>query len=138
MFGFSSEATAEEIVTSRRLISHASRFMDAMRAAVEHLCGAGAHEEPLDRLLAPVFINLGKHHVHFTGLDDSYFAVFSGAMMYVWRETLGDRFTGEVRAAWSRLFDFILQHLEFGYHLAVEDRRDEDTAAAAAAVVVGH
>ena len=44
-------------------------------------------------------------------------------MMYVWREMFGpESFTPTVRAAWSRLFDYMLQHLKGGFLQAQQER----------------
>ena len=118
VFGFGPDQSGRDIVNHPRLVGHASRFMEALESAVSNL-------DALDEIVAPVFINLGKHHVNFQNIDGEFFGVFSGAMMFAWREAMGSKFTAEVRSAWSRLFDFVLQHLRFGYHLEMEDRRNK-------------
>ena len=52
-----------------------------------------------------------------------YFDLFCGAMMYVFREDLGDTFTPDTRTAWSCLFDYLLQHMKFGWELAIAEKR---------------
>lgn len=114
VFGFGPGMSGVEIVSHPRLVHHASRFMEAVQVAVQHL-------DELDTVVSPVFINLGKRHVYFKDINADYFNVFSGAILYTWRQALGDRFSAEVRSAWSRLFDFIIQHLRFGYELELDD-----------------
>jgi len=116
VFGFGSAMSGAQIVNHPRLVQHASRFMEAMQVAVQHL-------DELDTVVSPIFINLGKRHIYFEGINADYFNVFSGAILYTWRQVLGERFSAEVRSAWSRLFDFVIQHLRFGYELELNDNR---------------
>lgn len=118
VFGFGPEMPGAEIVSHPRLVQHASRFMEALQVAVQHL-------DELDTVVSPVFINLGKRHIYFKDINADYFNVFSGAILYTWRQALGERFNAEVRSAWSRLFDFIIQHLRFGYELELGDNESK-------------
>lgn len=59
----------EELPNNASFRSHASRFMQAMGAAVEQL-------EDLEGSFGPLLIGLGKRHVHFTGFKPSYWDFF--------------------------------------------------------------
>lgn len=117
VFNIDSDLDGEGVSRDPVLTRHATRFMHAIGSAIDNL-------DDLETSVAPTFISLGKHHLKFDGLKDEYFDVFSGAMMYVWRESFGDGFTPEIRTAWSRLFDFILQHLKLGRQIASKEDKD--------------
>lgn len=102
---------ASDLVKSEYLQLHVTKFMQAVQCSVENL-------NDLDTVVAPIFTNLGRHHTHLPSLHQEYFSVFSGALMFAWRTNIGEeKFTREVRTAWSRLFDYMLQHLAFGYRM---------------------
>ncbi|ELT94578.1 hypothetical protein CAPTEDRAFT_144794, partial [Capitella teleta] len=112
-FGFPASPIpdAYELSRASNLRDHVTRFMQAVGWSVQHM-------DDLDTVTT-VFVNLGKRHIHLKSLEPDFFRVFSGALMYVWRSTIGpDLFTAEVRGAWCKLFEFMLQHLAHGYNQA--------------------
>lgn len=52
--------------------------------------------------------------------------------MYTWHTNMGQAFTDEIRGGWSRLFDYMLQHMRFGFIAALADKEEEEAAEAAA------
>ena len=52
--------------------------------------------------------------------------------MYTWHTNMGRAFTDEIRGAWSRLFDYMLQHMRFGFMAALAEKQAEEEAEAAA------
>ena len=52
--------------------------------------------------------------------------------MYTWHTNMGSAFTDEIRGAWSRLFDYMLQHMRFGFMTALAEKQAEEEAEAAA------
>ncbi len=117
VFGYCESDSVGMMSSCQRLQAHAQRFMQSIEYSVGHL-------DELASQVSPVFVNLGKRHIFFRGLDPNFFNVFSGAMMWVWRHDLGDNFTPEVRAAWSRLFDYLLQHLRHGLEVAIANSKE--------------
>ncbi|KAI0234573.1 hypothetical protein LSAT2_015174 [Lamellibrachia satsuma] len=101
----------KELADKDALQMHALRFMQAIDTAVEDL-------DDLDRQVAPMFVNLGRRHIHFKGLEEGDFDGFTGAIMYVFSQDIGDNFKPDVRIAWGRLLDFLILHLKFGFVMA--------------------
>jgi len=54
----------------------------------------------------------------FQGLEEGDFNGFTGAILYVFNQDMGESFTPDVRVAWSRLIDFLIQHLKHGFVMA--------------------
>ena len=43
---------------------------------------------------------------------------FTGAILYVFNQDMGESFTPDVRVAWGRLLDYLIQHLKHGFVMA--------------------
>lgn len=54
--------------------------------------------------------------------------MFGRALMHTWHTDMGQAFTYEIQDSWNRLFDYILQHMRFGYTKALEEKRAEEEA----------
>ncbi|XP_006823444.1 neuroglobin-like [Saccoglossus kowalevskii] len=108
------DKTGEELLKDLNFKGHASRFMQSVGAAVDNL-------DNLETSLAPLLMNLGKSHNHFSGFELNYFDSFTGAMLHVWELELQDRFTPEVMEAWKLVFDYMMGKMKDGYIT----RRDE-------------
>lgn len=93
---------------------HASRFMQAVGAAVDNI-------DDWDASLSPLLIGLGKQHITFTGFKPEYFDAFTEAMMYVWEQTLGTKFNDITRDSWRTVFEFIMSTLKEGYEIAINE-----------------
>ena len=87
---------------------HATHFMQAIGAVVDNL------DDP-ETKLTPLLLSLGEQHSKTRGFGIQYFEVFIRCLILVWEERLGCAFTPEVRAAWEKLFVFMLMTLREGY-----------------------
>jgi hemoglobin-like flavoprotein len=97
-----------ELSTNPYFRGHATHFMQAISAAVDNL-------DDLDTKLTPLLLAFGEQHGQTRGFGIQYFEVFTQCLVLVWEERLGDKFTPKVRAAWEKLFVFILMTLREGY-----------------------
>ncbi len=100
--------THEQLVNNPVFKGHASRFMQAVGAVVDHI------DDP-EGGLSQLLRELGEQHVNFFGFDQLYFQRFSESMMYVWTNELGNKLTPGVRLAWQAVFDFIMTKMREGY-----------------------
>lgn len=89
-------------------IGHASRFMQAVGAVVDNIDNYQAK-------LAPLLNNLGRRHVYFKGFKPGYFNDFEEAILQVFAEDLGTKFTPLTKEAWRLVFKFILMELKRGF-----------------------
>ena len=87
---------------------HATHFMQAISAVVDNL-------DDLETNLTPLLLALGEQHSKTRGFGIQYLEVFTHCLILVWEERLGCAFTPEVRAAWEKLFVFMLMTLREGY-----------------------
>jgi hemoglobin-like flavoprotein len=87
---------------------HATHFMQVINELVDNL-------DDLDTNLTPLLLALGEQHSQTQRFGIQYFEVFAQCLIIVWEERLGDEFTPEVRAAWEKLFVFMLMTLREGY-----------------------
>ncbi|XP_006822018.1 neuroglobin-like [Saccoglossus kowalevskii] len=94
---------------------HSSRFMQSVGAAIDNL-------NDLDNALRPLLVKLAKTHVRFKGFKPDYFDAFEEAMLSVWQEELGQRFTTEVEESWKLLFFYIKDCLKEGYDIAMNEK----------------
>lgn len=106
----------EALLKNPNFKGHASRFMQAVGAVVEHIDSPDT--------LSPVLVSLGQRHVTFSGFTPAYFAAFTEGMMSIWAQELGKTFTEEVSEAWKTVFDFIMSSLQDGYLLTTAEGCD--------------
>ena len=114
LFPFS-DIEGDELLRNVQFKGHASRFMQAVGAAVDHI-------DDLDGGLSPLLDGLGRQHVLFTGFKAEYFSTFKEAILFTWQQDLKRRFTDEAQAAWNKVFDFIIVKLQDGYNNEKEQR----------------
>lgn len=100
--------------SSAELRCHAFRFMQAVGATIENI-------DDLENKMSDALLTLGKQHVNFTGFKPIYIQTFYNAILKVWQESLGIRYTTESANAWSRLLRYVMEKLEKGYHIAVKE-----------------
>ena len=105
----------EDLLRDANFKGHASRFMQAVGAAVDNI-------DNLDGALAPLLIGLGKQHIHFRGFKPDYWDAFREAILFVWEMDLGDKFNEQTRDAWVAVFGFIMVKLKEGYKKAKDER----------------
>ncbi|KAK2183683.1 hypothetical protein NP493_300g03003 [Ridgeia piscesae] len=119
---FRLQDVANENVTSHpKMMMHAVRFIQSIEVAVDHM-------DALDEIVAPVFVNLGRRHLHYKNLLEDQFSMFSHGVLYSWHSALEHVFKAEVQSAWNQLFEFIVQHMEFGFMTALADKEAEQEA----------
>lgn len=106
-----------ELSKNKTFRAHSTRFLATIANAVKNL-------DELDTKVAPAFVNLGKRHREFKGLDDiesgnNFFGVFTGSMLYGLNEELDANAENaqEIREAWCKFLDFLMQHVQYGYNL---------------------
>ncbi|XP_014676644.1 PREDICTED: neuroglobin-like [Priapulus caudatus] len=104
------DVTGEALKHDPDFKGHASRFMQALGAAVDNL-------DNLRHSLEPLLSALGKTHTRYTdrGFTPAFFDEFTASILHVWRERLGRKFTPEVRAAWLAMVSFIATAMKDGY-----------------------
>nr|XP_034307779.1 non-symbiotic hemoglobin 0-like [Crassostrea gigas] len=104
----------ESLRNDHDFTGHASRFMQAVGAAIDNI-------NNLYMYFGPLLIGLGKQHVEFGGFKPEYWDVFTEAMLYVWEKELGDLFDDNCRNAWTKVFEFIMEQLKVGYSQAIDE-----------------
>ncbi|KAK2148581.1 hypothetical protein LSH36_491g05001 [Paralvinella palmiformis] len=104
----------DELVKDPVFKGHATRFMQAVGAVIDNI-------DDYEQALLPLLNSLGRQHIHFRGFRYEQFDAFEEAMMYVWEEDLGSRFTPETREAWHKVFRFLMDGLRQGYQDALRD-----------------
>ncbi|XP_060597990.1 hemoglobin subunit pi-like [Ruditapes philippinarum] len=102
------DVTGDALLQNSHFRGHASRFMQAVGAAVDNI-------NALDTAMAPLLFGLGQQHTHYKGFSVEYFNVFSEAIKHVLEQELRSKFTPDVQAAWSKMIDFIIFKLTEGY-----------------------
>lgn len=100
-----------ELARNVTIKGHATRFMQAIGAAIDNFDGVDSEDSQLSKLL----ILLGRQHKHYEGFKLEYFEVFYDALMWQWERYLGSEFTHEVADTWSRLFVYFMEKLKEGY-----------------------
>lgn len=88
--------------------AHAARFMQVICAVIDNI-------EELDSQLTPTLQNLGQVHATTHSVGMEYFDLFKTAMLRIWQQDLGHYFTEDVRVAWTKVFDYILTELKYGF-----------------------
>ena len=101
--------------------AHASRFMNAIGAAMNNL-------KDLETKLSRHLILLGHQHKLYEGFRPAYFEVFYEALMWHWERALGAQLTTEIANAWSHLFVVILGRLQEGYRIHGQPTKTPVTA----------
>ena len=109
-FGDSAVDTLEKDLRFR---GHASRFMQAVGAVMDSL-------DTPNSQLSPLLLDLGRRHSQTSGFDVTLFDHFVQAMLCVWAEELGARFTPEVEETWQIVFDLLVKQLKCGYVMQAE------------------
>ncbi|XP_033744301.1 neuroglobin-like [Pecten maximus] len=106
------DVEGEDLLRDSNFKGHASRFMQAVGAAVDNI-------DDIEAVLTPLLFGLGRNHIKFTGFKNEYFDVFTEAMMYTWHEELQEKFNDETSQAWATIFEFIMGNLKAGHSEAL-------------------
>lgn len=109
----------ESLINDPNFTGHASRFMQAVGAAIDNI-------HNLHVFFGPLLIGLGKQHIKFGGFKPEYWDVFTEAMLFVWENELGEEFDDKYRYAWTKVFEFIMEQLKDGYRLGEEEELGQD------------
>lgn len=87
------------------MVKHGRLLMTVLSAAVRGLSDLDA--------LAPVLRNLGARHYSY-GVQEEHYVTVGTTLLWTWQHTLGDKFTDEVRAAWTDAYGLIADVMQFG------------------------
>jgi len=102
------DVTGEELLRDPNFRGHASRFMQAVGAAVDNI-----HD--LEESMAPLLFRLGQQHIHYEGFKVEFFDIFIHAILKVFESELGTKFTNDVANVWRKVVVFIISQLKRGY-----------------------
>jgi hemoglobin-like flavoprotein len=72
--------------------------------------------------LAPVLRNLGARHVNY-GVQDEHYVTVGTALLTTLSAGLGDKFTDEVREAWTAAYGLLADVMQFGAMEALRAKR---------------
>lgn len=103
------DITGDELIRNHHFRGHASRFMQAIGAAVDNI-------DALDKTMVPLLNRLGRQHVNYAGFNVDDFDTFVSAIIQVLGKELGTKFTNDVSTAWRHLAEYIIFSLKKGYH----------------------
>lgn len=106
-----------DVVRNVIIKGHASRFMQAIGAAVDRINDNESGND-LDKLLHC----LGQQHVNYVGFTPDYFEVFYEGLMWQWARYMDKTFTQEVADAWSHVFAYVMWRLKEGYYGTYDDK----------------
>lgn len=95
------------------------------------MIGSAVHGlKDLDKL-APVLRNLGARHVDY-GVREEHYVTVGSALLWTLNAGLGEKFTPEVREAWTAAYGLLADVMQFGALEAERIKRHQDRAAACA------
>ena len=87
---------------------HASRFMQAMGAAIDNM-------DDLHESMGPMLVDLGEQHFCYEGFKPEYWDIFSEAVHGIWKQVLRRKYVPKVVDAWEKVFVFMVSKLNEGY-----------------------
>lgn len=105
----------EALLQDPSFVGHATRFMQAVGIVVDNI-------DNYQAALAPHLNNLGRRHVYFRGFKPGYFNDFEEAILQVFADDLGRKFTPLTKEAWRLVFRFILMELKRGFTECLRDK----------------
>lgn len=70
------------------------------------------------RELAPMLRELGRRH-HGYGVRDHHYEIVAAALLWTLEQGLGERFTGEVRDAWTEAYRLVTDAMKAGASMGV-------------------
>lgn len=74
--------------------------------------------------LAPVLRNLGARHVNY-GVQDEHYVTVGAALLTTLSAGLGDKFTPDVREAWTAAYGLLADVMQFGAMEALRAKRHQ-------------
>ena len=87
------------------VVNQGRMLMAVLAAAVKGLSDLDA--------LAPVLRNLGARHYHY-GVQEEHYVTVGSTLLWTLNQGLGDKFTAEVRAAWTEAYGLMADVMQFG------------------------
>lgn len=95
------------------------------------MIGSAVHGlKDLDKL-APVLRNLGARHVDY-GVREEHYVTVGSALLWTLNAGLGEKFTPEVREAWTAAYGLLADVMQFGALEAERIKRQQDRETACA------
>lgn len=95
------------------------------------MIGSAVHGlKDLDKL-APVLRNLGARHVDY-GVREEHYVTVGSALLWTLNAGLGEKFTPEVREAWTAAYGLLADVMQFGALEAERIKRHQERNAAVA------
>ena len=91
---------------------HASRFMQAVGAAIDNM-------DDLNNAMGPMLVGLGGQHINYAGFKPEYWDIFIESVTDIWKQELRRKFSSKVSEAWHILFEFMVSKLKEGYEKAL-------------------
>ena len=101
----------DALLKNSQFKGHASRFVQAMGAAVDNI-------DDLHGGMGPMLEGLGRQHLSFKGFKPEFWDTFTESILHVFKDKLHHRFTTDVASAWKLIFVFMIQKLKQGYQQA--------------------
>ncbi|ELT92307.1 hypothetical protein CAPTEDRAFT_198978 [Capitella teleta] len=87
---------------------HATRFMKSVEFTMQNL-------DALDVIVNPTLVSIGNKHVHIKGFHPDYLDTFQTALIDIWDEDLGKKFSKETKEAWIKIFALITRKVFEGF-----------------------
>ena len=101
----------DELVADTVFRGHASRFVQAIGAAIDNM-------DDLNHAMGPMLEDLGKQHLGYDGFKPEYWDIFIESVLDIWKKELSRKLTYKASEAWRVLFEFMISRLKEGYNQA--------------------
>ena len=100
-----------ELVADSVFRGHASRFVQAIGAAIDNM-------DDLNNVMGPMLEDLGGQHLRYDGFKPDYWDIFIESVLDIWKKQLRRKLTSKTSDAWRVLFEFMISKLKDGYNQA--------------------
>ena len=97
---------------------HASRFMQAVGAAIDYM-------DDLHDAMGPMLVALGEQHFFYEGFKPEYWDTFSESVLDILKQVLRRKYVPKLSEAWEKVFVFMVSKLNEGYDKAAEEAMDK-------------
>ena len=111
----------EELVADSVFRGHASRFVQAIGAAIDNM-------DDLNNAMGPMLEDLGGQHLRYDGFKPEYWDIFIESVLDIWKKQLRRKLTSNASDAWRVLFEFMTSKLKEGYNQACRNARKKRKA----------
>ena len=106
----------DELVSDAIFRGHASRFVQAIGAAIDNM-------DELNNAMGPMLEDLGGQHIRYDGFKPEYWDIFIESVLGIWKKELRRRLTHKASDAWRVLFEFMISKMKEGYYQACQQER---------------